>query len=86
MTALTVGVLFASSGYATQTVNAPKDCSHCGNGSGNINHSDNTINSNNKINVNITSHSFDGNSILSNNIVVTGGSVSNSGNSLSVTH
>ena len=78
MTALTAVVLFASSGYAAQTVVvAPGSV-----GSGN--HSGNVILSNNRVNVVVTNRSFDGNAILSNNIVVTGGSVVGGGNSASL--
>ena len=87
VTALTFGLLMASSGYAAQTVVNEHDCHGCGNHSGNVIASDNTIASNNHVNVhvNIVSHSFDGNSILSNNNTSVS-VVSGSGNSLSITH
>jgi hypothetical protein len=77
----------ASSGYAAQTVVNAHACHDCGNHSGNVIASDNTIASNNHVhvNVNVVSHSFDGNSILSNNNTSVS-VVSGSGNSLSITH
>jgi hypothetical protein len=81
MTALTVAVLFASSGYAAQTVVVAHNCGGCGNHSGNVIASDNHIN----VHVNVVAHSFDGNSILSNNNTSVS-VVSGSGNSLSITH
>jgi hypothetical protein len=80
MTALTIGVLFASSGYAAQTVVIAHNCGGCGNFSGNVVASNNHVN----VHVNVVSHSFDGNSILSGNNVSTS-VVAGSGNSLSIT-
>jgi hypothetical protein len=81
VTALTFGLLMASSGYAAQTVVINHHCGGCGNFSGNV------VNSNNHVHVNvdIVSHSFDGNSILSGNNV-SASVTSNSGNSLSISH
>ena len=81
VTALTFGLLMASSGYAAQTVVVNHDCHGCGNFSGNVVASNNHVN----VHVNIVSHSFDGNSILSNNNTSLS-VVSGSGNSLSITH
>ena len=78
MTVLTVGVLFASSGYAAQTVVVAPGSVGSGNRSGNV------VLSNNRVNVVVVNRSFDGNRILSNNIVVTGGSVVGAGNSASL--
>ena len=80
MTALTIGVLFASSGYAAQTVVIAHNCGGCGNFSGNVVASNNRVN----VRVNVISRSFDGNSILSGNNVSTS-VVAGSGNSLSIT-
>jgi len=79
VTALTFGLLMASSGFAAQTVVINHDCHACGNFSGNVVASNNHIN----VHVNVVSHSFDGNSILSNNNVSTS-VVAGSGNSLSI--
>jgi hypothetical protein len=78
VTALTFGLLMASSGFAAQTVVVNHDCHGCGNFSGNV------VNSNNHVHVNvdIVSHSFNGNQILSHNNVSTS-VVSGSGNSFS---
>jgi hypothetical protein len=81
VTALTFGLLMASSGYAAQTVVVNKHCGGCGNFSGNVVASDNHTN----VHVNVVAHSFDGNSILSNNNTSVS-VVSGSGNSLSITH
>ena len=71
VSALTVGVLFAGSGYAANVAVAiAQKCIACGN----------VVASNNTLN--IVNRSFDGN--LSHNIVVTGGSVVGGGNSASV--
>ena len=81
VTALTFGLLMASSGYAAQTVVINHHCGGCGNFSGNVVASNNHVN----VHVDIVSHSFDGNSILSfNNTSVS--VVSGSGNSLSISH
>jgi hypothetical protein len=80
VTALTFGLLMASSGYAAQTVVINHDCHGCGNFSGNV------VASNNHIDNHVIAHSFNGNSILSNNIVVTGGSVVGGGNSLALSN
>ena len=82
VTALTFGLLMASSGFAAQTVVVAHNCGGCGNHSGNIIASNNHVN----VNVHVISHSFDGNSILSGNTVAVGGTVIGSGNSLSITH
>jgi hypothetical protein len=75
---LTAGLLFASSGYAAQTVVNNQ------NSTGSGNHSGNVILSNNHVDIHATIGSFDGNRVLSNNIVVTGGSVIGGGNSAAV--
>jgi hypothetical protein len=78
MTALTVGMLFVSSGYAAQTVVVARNCGGCGNFSGNVVRSNNRV----SVNVNVVSRSFNGNSILSHNNTSLS-VVSGSGNSFS---
>jgi hypothetical protein len=81
MTALTVGVLFAGSSYAAQTVVFAPGSIGSGNHSGNVIASNNHVH----IDIHVISHSFDGNSILSHNNTSVS-VVSGSGNSLSISH